>query len=164
MGNIFDALTPFIPATPATGTVDELDHFLASPCESTGGDVLGWWYARRAIYPRLSRMAMDYIVVPGAYLVQFFMFKPNTTCLATTVDVERVFSRGRILLSHTRNRLSAKSIRALMCVGEWSRMGLVRPSDIRNISTDANGIPDIEEIESEEALEKLWKIVARNLS
>jgi hypothetical protein len=51
--------------------------------------------------------------------------------LATSVDVERVFSKGRILLSHLRARLSVQSTRALMCVGEWSRMGFVKDSDVR---------------------------------
>ncbi|KZV81577.1 hypothetical protein EXIGLDRAFT_590460, partial [Exidia glandulosa HHB12029] len=64
-------------------------------------------------YPRLSRMALDYLVIP-----------------ATSVDVERVFSRGRQLLPYNRNRLSAESVRALLCVGAWSRMDFVRDNDV----------------------------------
>ncbi|KAJ7933627.1 hypothetical protein B0H13DRAFT_1592206, partial [Mycena leptocephala] len=50
---------------------------------------------------------------------------------ATSVDVERVFSRGRLLLSHVWNRLSAQSTRALMCLAPgvcWdsSRMRMLR--------------------------------------
>ena len=45
---------------------------------------------------------------------------------ATSVDVERVFSKGRLILSHVRNGLSVQSTRALMCIGAWSRMGLVK--------------------------------------
>lgn len=44
--------------------------------------------------------------------------------------VERLFSRGRQLISPQRNRLSGKSIRALLCLGEWSGMGLVLDKDI----------------------------------
>jgi hypothetical protein len=50
--------------------------------------------------------------------------------LATSVGVERVFSQGRILLSHLRSRLSVQSTRALMCLGAWSRLGFVKDSDI----------------------------------
>lgn len=82
---------------------------------------------------------------------------------ATTVDVERVFSRGRILLSHTRNRLEAKSIRALMLVGEWSRMGLVEPNDVLPIPKDADGNPEVEEVKSAEELERLWSVVVKNV-
>jgi hypothetical protein len=53
------------------------------------------------------------------------------TSLATSVHVERVFSQGRILLSHIRSRLSVQSTRALMCLGVWSLMGYVEDSDIK---------------------------------
>jgi hypothetical protein len=50
--------------------------------------------------------------------------------IATATDVERVFSQGRIILSHIRNGLSAQSVRALICLGGWSLAGLVRDEDI----------------------------------
>jgi len=53
--------------------------------------------------------------------------------LATSVDVERVFSQGCIVLSHLCSRLSVQSTRALMCLGVWSRLGYVRNSDIRAV-------------------------------
>ncbi|EKM78171.1 hypothetical protein AGABI1DRAFT_17078, partial [Agaricus bisporus var. burnettii JB137-S8] len=59
-------------------------------------------------YPRLSRMALDYLSVP-----------------ATSVDVKRVFSKGRMVLSYLRNRLSPTTTRALLCVNEWSSKGLL---------------------------------------
>jgi hypothetical protein len=52
------------------------------------------------------------------------------TPTATSVDVERVFSKGRLVLSHIRNKLSVQSTRALMCLGAWSRMGLVKDKDV----------------------------------
>lgn len=45
--------------------------------------------------------------------------------------MERTFSKGRILLPHVRNRLSGQSVRAILCVGEWSRLGLVKDQDIK---------------------------------
>lgn len=45
--------------------------------------------------------------------------------LATSTPSERVFSRGRQLLSFTRNRLSGLSIRRFLCLGDWSRKDIV---------------------------------------
>ena len=50
---------------------------------------------------------------------------------ATTVDVERVFFRGRQVLPFVRSRLSAQSTCALMCIGSWSLLGLIKDSDIK---------------------------------
>jgi hypothetical protein len=47
--------------------------------------------------------------------------------------VERVFSQGRIVLSHLRSRLSVQSTRALMCLGVWSRLGYVNDTDIKAV-------------------------------
>jgi hypothetical protein len=45
--------------------------------------------------------------------------------------VERVFSQGRLLLPYIRNRLSSKSMCALLCLGDWCRQGLVKDSNIK---------------------------------
>ena len=50
-----------------------------------------------------------------------------------SIDVERLFSHGCILLSHTRNRLSAERTCALLCVGQWSKLGWVQESDIEPV-------------------------------
>ena len=50
--------------------------------------------------------------------------------LAASVSVERVFSKGRLLLSHICNRLSAQSTRALLCLGAWSKLGYVDLDDL----------------------------------
>ena len=60
-------------------------------------------------------------------LLSLLIFCPS----ATTVDVERVFSRGRLVLPHVRNRLAVQSTRASLCVGTWSSLGLVKDSDIK---------------------------------
>ncbi|KDR79571.1 hypothetical protein GALMADRAFT_47315, partial [Galerina marginata CBS 339.88] len=65
------------------------------------------WYEKRQTFPQLHRMALDYLSIP-----------------ATSTDVERLFSRGRLILSHTRSRLSPQSTRALLCLGSWSLAGL----------------------------------------
>jgi len=78
-----------------------------------------------------------------------------TSSVAASVDVERVFSKGRILLSHLRNRLSVQSTRALMCLGAWSLMGYVRDSDVKAVTM----LPDLEEDEDEEPLEEDWDVI-----
>ena len=53
--------------------------------------------------------------------------------------MERVFSKGRLVLSHVRNGLSVQSTRALLCLGAWSKMGLVKNSDILQVAK----LPDV---------------------
>jgi hypothetical protein len=72
------------------------------------------------------------------------------TLVATSVDVERIFSRGRLLLSHVRNRLTAQTTRALLCVGLWSRLGLVKDKDIQSVVS----LPDVDG--KEEELDDGW--------
>lgn len=63
--NIFDNL-PALTA-PAQILRDELSVYLSAPCERPEqGDALRWWARNAATYPRLSRMALDYLSIPGA--------------------------------------------------------------------------------------------------
>ena len=55
---------------------------------------------------------------------------------ATSTGVERVFSKGRLILAHTRNRLSAESIRALLFVGDWSRRGILNVKKMRAVLSE----------------------------
>lgn len=52
-----------------------------------------------------------------------------SSLVATSTAVERVFSQGRHLLHHTRNRLSPASIRAHLCLGSWGRHDLLLMDD-----------------------------------
>lgn len=61
--NIFDSL-PAICAPKATDLRDELDRYLSTDPEHTD-DVLLWWFERKSVYPCLSRMALDYLSIPG---------------------------------------------------------------------------------------------------
>jgi len=72
--------------------------------------------------------------------------------LATSIDVERVFSQGRLLLSHVRSRLSVQSTRALLCVGTWSELGLIKDSDIK-------GCLGLDEVCEEEELAEDWDTI-----
>jgi hypothetical protein len=113
--NMFDDL-PTVAAPRDTDLRDELDRFLSTDPEHVK-NVLAWWFERQHIYPQLSRMALDYLSIPGVCYVLDLDITNIDIFIATSVNVERVFSQGRILLSHLRSRLSVESTRALMCVG-----------------------------------------------
>jgi hypothetical protein len=75
--------------------------------------------------------------------------------LATSVGVERTFSKGRLLLSHIQNCLSVQSTRALMCLGVWSLQGYVRDNDIKEVTA-------LEELVGEERMDELsgdWDVI-----
>lgn len=71
---------------------------------------------------------------------------------ATFVDIERLFSCGRLVLSHTQSRLSVTSTQALLCLGSWSLMGMVRDEDVKAVAS-------IDEIEGRMKLEQLGNIL-----
>jgi hypothetical protein len=117
---------------------DELTRYLSAPVERTR-DPLLWWVEKQALYPCLSRMARDYLCIPGG----FYFFKlnvfSNPYISATSIDVERLFSKGRLILSHVRNRLSAGTTRELLCLNNWIGQGLVMPEDLK----EAAGLPEV---------------------
>ncbi len=45
-----------------------------------------------------------------------------------------MFSRGRLLISHIRNRLTAQTSRALMCLGQWSLHGFIHDTDVQDVA------------------------------
>ena len=75
--------------------------------------------------------------------------------IATSVDVERVFSHGRIVLSHLRSHLSVQSTRALMCLGVWSSLGYVKDSYIKAVIA----LPEVPTNQQEDQLVAGWDSV-----
>ena len=55
-------------------------------------------------------------------------FSLSTLWLATSTDIELLFSHGCLILSHTWSQLSTESTCALLCLGLWSISGLVKDS------------------------------------
>ena len=145
---------PSLAPPKATELKDELARYLSTDPEQVL-DVLLWWTEHKATYPNLSRMALDYLSIPGMYPFTSEIDRHADTCFATatSTDVERVFSQGRLLLSHIRNRLLSQSIRALMCLGSWSQLGLVKDADIYAVTALA-------EVEGEEEdLADSWDVI-----
>jgi hypothetical protein len=65
--------------------------------------------------------------------------------LATLVNVEHVFSKGCILLSHLCSCLSVQLTCALMCLGVWSKLGYVKDTDVKS----ATILPEVDGEEEE---------------
>ena len=82
----------------------------------------------------LSRMALDYLSIPGKLLLLFATWTALIHQTATSVAVECVFSRGHLMLSHVHNKLTVQSARALLCLGDWSRQGFVKTSDLNKVA------------------------------
>lgn len=117
----------------ATTAHTELDDYLTAKIEPTN-DPLNWWWHHRTAYPNLSRMALDYLSVPGMFHYTIIVMIANIfSLLATSTAVERVFSQGRQLLHFTRNRLTGASVRKFLCLGAWGRKDLIAVEDILSV-------------------------------
>ncbi|TFY76146.1 hypothetical protein EWM64_g7868 [Hericium alpestre] len=137
-GNIFDNL-PSLAAPAPNNDHSELDQYLSTDPEPIN-DPIAWWSHPKCTsdYPRLSHMALDYLTIP-----------------ATSVAVERVFSRGCLLLLHVRNRLSAQTTHVLLCLGNWSLLGLIKNSDVLKV-TSLSDVEDEEDPSEEYMMEEGW--------
>jgi hypothetical protein len=60
--NIFDNL-PSLTTHQVSELYDELERYLGTDPEDVQ-DVLLWWYEHKHIYPRLYRMALNYLSIP----------------------------------------------------------------------------------------------------
>jgi hypothetical protein len=68
------------------------------------------------------------------------------------VDVEHLFSRGWLVLSHTHSWLSVALTHALLCLGSWSLLGLVRDKDVEAVAR-------LDEVDVQVELNKLGDIL-----
>ncbi|KAG1859087.1 hypothetical protein C8R48DRAFT_605803, partial [Suillus tomentosus] len=99
-----------------------LDHYLSADVEHVT-DAIAWWHECCSSYPCLSRMALDYLTIP-----------------ATLVDIERLFSHSRFLLTHIWSCLSVQSTHTLLCLSAWTHLNLVKDEDVTNVAT----LPDVD--------------------
>jgi len=83
-------------------------------------------------------MARDYLSIPGTSTsVLLLHLCDQCRIAATTVDVERLLSRGRLMLQHTRNCCRAARVRSLICLGNWLHHNLVSDEVIRGCARQA---------------------------
>lgn len=66
-GNIFDNLPSFQPPN-AHELSDELARYLSINVEDVD-DPIQWWSDRKTQYPNLSRMAIDFLTLPGEFVI-----------------------------------------------------------------------------------------------
>jgi hypothetical protein len=63
--NIFDGLAAL--AAPAENELcDDLHRYLNADVEDVR-DPIAWWQGKRTAFPKLSRMALDYLTIPGTF-------------------------------------------------------------------------------------------------
>jgi hypothetical protein len=128
----------------------ELDRYLNTDVEEVR-DAVMWWAERKAMYPALWRMALDYLTTPGKQKyssVRLFL----TVSAATSIDVEQLFSRGHLVLSHTRSQLATQTTHAILCLGAWSKMGLVKDMGVLAVAK-------MKEVEGEDKLHEGWDAI-----
>jgi hypothetical protein len=104
-------------------------------------------------------MALNYLSIPGEPFVQACWIACGLTKLATSVDVERVFSQGRLLLSHMRSRLSGQSICCLLCLSSWATLRLIKDTDIKASAT----LPKLDGGESDVEMPSGWDAILEKL-
>lgn len=81
---------------------EEICRYLEAPCANAETDIAQWWRQHCEIYPKLSKMARDYLSIQ-----------------ATSVPSERLFSKAGLTIRKHRNRLSNESARVTMCLNSW---------------------------------------------
>ena len=59
-----------------------------------------------------------------------------------------------MVLPHLHNRLSAQSTRALLCLGQWNKLGLVKDNDLHNV-TSGEPESDQDDVELPEGWDKI---------
>jgi hAT family C-terminal dimerisation region len=92
---------------PTTMYQDEYARYCGSSPHHDFEDVRDWWLAaeQQAIYPNLSRMALNLLSIP-----------------AMSAEPERLFSSCKITITDRRNKLSVKVIEALECLRSWYKV------------------------------------------
>ena len=150
--NIFNNL-PALSAPLKSDPHDELNRYLSMDPEHVT-DAITWWYKKCSIYPRLHHMALDYLYIPGRlFITLLLLFQLIITVLATSVDVEHVFSQGRLLLSHIQSHLSVQLTHAFLCLGVWSKLSYITNSDVKAVVLT---LPKINEEDDKKELDINW--------
>lgn len=79
-----------------------IQKYLEAEVASTKTNALEWWKVHSVEFPEVAKMAQDIMAAQ-----------------ATSVPVEREFSRGVDLVVHTRHLLKPSTITASMCLKSW---------------------------------------------
>ena len=87
----------------------ELGNYLLEPRILLGEDekILVWWKNNQTKFPILSKIARDYLAMQ-----------------ASSVPSERGFSSSGLTVTDMRSRLHPMTVRSLMCLKSWFKLGL----------------------------------------
>ena len=81
------------------------------------------------------------------YIPLFLFIWHTNVSVATSVDVERLFSKGHMVLPYLHNCLSTQSTCTLLCLGQWSKLGLVKDDNLCKVTygeLELDGENDVE--------------------
>ena len=73
----------------------------------------------------------------------------------TSINVKHVFSQGHLLLLHVHSWLSIQLTCALLCLGQWNALNLVKDSDVKASLTN----DEVDEGEQVDMLQEGWDTV-----
>jgi hAT family C-terminal dimerisation region len=102
LNNNENSITSQIFKRKRTNEIDEFQIYILSPTCEEDTNPLQWWKENQNQFPRLAKMAMDFLPIPS-----------------TSVPSEECFSISKNLITNYRNRLIGKTIRASMCLKSW---------------------------------------------
>lgn len=80
----------------------EFDDYLCFNRATSSENILTWWRQHEKRFPTLASMARDFLAIQ-----------------ATSVSVERFFSKASLVIRKHRNRLNDDSARSLLCLNSW---------------------------------------------
>jgi hypothetical protein len=117
---------------PSTSSHDVVDAYLASPPIPSIQDPISYWQAMASNNDPFAQMALDYLSTPGkCFCFMHYIQYTNKPLLASSTDVERAFSKGRLNVSRLRHSLSDETTRAATVLGSWADVaGLVLEEDL----------------------------------
>ena len=124
---------------------NELDTYLTLNVEDIS-DALKWWHEHHSTYLCLLWMALNYLTIPGMYF-SYSIPLSSKYIIATSIDVECLFSKGHILIPHLHNHLSIQSICALLCLGSWSILRYVKNNDVKQVVSHDGGADEAADAE-----------------
>ncbi len=150
MVNIFDTL---LQSNTSLSNVagNELDRYLATGTEQVD-NALHWWTERRTLYPHLSRMALDYLSIPGAQNMYFSSCNPLTLCYSNFRGCGAHFQPRTIHPSlRSKQALSAVYSSTVM----WLATGAYVAMYMTRMFSQVSRLPDVEgdvDVEFEEGV------------
>lgn len=91
-------------------------------------------------------MAINYLTILGKHFCSLLFSAPSMlfsvqadiSCIATAVEVEFFLSKGQLCIPHTCGHLSVLTTCALLCLNDWSRLGLVHWKDLKAAASASN--------------------------